>query len=106
MQVHSTYSQVPAELGLIGLGIFLFMIWSLGNDVRRVTRLHARDSPEWAQVWFLGWALVLGLVWMNDNPIYGGQTETVTLALFVGMIAGLGAKAMTRSVDQRTEPVR
>jgi hypothetical protein len=94
-QVHNTYVQVPADLGLIGLGLFLVMIWSLGRDISRVAGRAPRDTREWVQLRFLGWALVLILVWMNDNPIFGGQAETVTSALFVGAIAGLGVTMLS-----------
>jgi hypothetical protein len=37
----------------------------------------------------LALALVLILLWLNDNPLYGGQVETITLALLLGTLAAL-----------------
>jgi len=42
-------------------------------------------------LWFMAWGLVLVAVWLNDNPLYGGQPEPVIPALLVGAIAALGA---------------
>jgi hypothetical protein len=45
-------------------------------------------------------SLVLVLVWLNDNPLYGGQIETTLIPLGVGILA-----ALSRIVGRRT-PVR
>jgi hypothetical protein len=103
MQVHNAYVQVPAELGLIGAAIFVSMIWSLGRGVRQVVRRARRGTVERHQLWFLGSALVLVLVWMNDNPMFGAQTETVIPALFVGAIAALGSTIIPGAERQRPE---
>lgn len=87
--VHNAYVQVMADLGAIGLGLFLFMLASVGLGVRRVLQAVPRGSPEHRQLWFMAWGLVLILVWLNDNPLYGAQPETVYPALFIGAIAGL-----------------
>jgi O-antigen ligase len=89
--VHNAYIQVAADLGLIGLGLFLFMLVSLGRGINDVLKRVPRAAPERAQLWFMAWGLVLVLIWKNDNPIYGGQAETVVPVLFVGAIAGLAA---------------
>jgi O-antigen ligase len=89
--VHNAYVQVVADLGLVGLGLFLFMLVSLGRGVKRVLERVSRASPSWPALWFMAWALVLILVWWNDNPLYGGQVETAAPALFLGAIAGLRA---------------
>jgi O-antigen ligase len=90
--VHNAYVQVAADLGLIGLGLLIVMFVSLGRDINGVLRRTERRTPEWDQLWFLAWGLVLIVVWWNDNPIYGGQTETVVPAFFIGAIAGLSRK--------------
>jgi len=87
--VHNAYIQVAADLGLIGLGLFLFMLASLGRGIGKVLKRVPRAAPERAQLWFMAWGLVLVLIWKNDNPLYGGQSETVIPALLVGAIAGL-----------------
>jgi O-antigen ligase len=103
--VHNTYVQVAADLGLIGLGLFLFMLGSLGLGIKHVLHRVPRAAPERAQLWFMAWALVLVLIWKNDNPLYGGQSETVIAAVFVGAIGGLaGALArQARSIRGATD---
>jgi O-antigen ligase len=91
--VHNAYVQVLADLGVIGLGLLAFVLVSLARGIGLALRSTPRGTPGWAGLWFLAWAVVLILVWWNDNPIYGGQQETVVLALFVGAIAGLARRA-------------
>jgi O-antigen ligase len=93
--VHNAYIQVAADLGLIGLGLFLLMLASLGRDIFNVLKRVPRAAPERAQLWFMAWGLVLVLIWKNDNPIYGGQADTAIPVLFVGAIGGL-AGALAR----------
>jgi O-antigen ligase len=88
--VHNAYVQVAADLGLVGLGLLAWVFVSLGRDIRRVLRRVGTRAPERRQLWFLAWGLVLIVVWWNDNPLFGGQSETVLPALFVGAIAGVG----------------
>jgi O-antigen ligase len=87
--VHNAYVQVAADLGLIGLGLLLFVVVSLGRQIGAVLKRATRTTQSWAQLWFMAWALVLILIWWNDNPIFGGQTETVLPAVCIGAIAGL-----------------
>jgi O-antigen ligase len=89
--VHNAYVQVAADLGLVGLGLLAWVFVSLGRGITRVLAQVRRGTPEWAQLWFLAWGLVLIVVWWNDNPLYGAQPETVLPALFVGAIAGVAA---------------
>lgn len=102
--VHNTYVQIAAELGLVGLALLGLVLYSLARDIRRLVRRLPPATMARRQVWYLGWGLVLILVWLNDNPLYGGQPETVALAAFVGAVAGLGqaprvaaARAIVRS---------
>jgi O-antigen ligase len=107
--VHNAYVQVAADLGLIGLGLLLYMLVSLGRGIKYVLELVPRATPERAQLWFMAWGLVLVVVWWNDNPLYGGQSETVIPALFVGAIGGLGgalAEKRARSWAPPTLPRR
>lgn len=92
--VHNTYVQVAAELGLVGLALLGIVILSLGRDVRRLIKRVPRGTMAWTQLWYLAWALVLILVWLNDNPLFGGQTETVMLMALAGTLAGLGRHAV------------
>jgi O-antigen ligase len=87
--VHNAYIQVAAELGLIGLGFLLLMLASLGRDINNVLKRVPRAAREHGPLWFMAWGLVLVVIWKNDNPIYGGQADTLIPVMFVGAIAGL-----------------
>jgi O-antigen ligase len=103
--VHNGYVQVAADAGLIGLGLLVLVFVSLGRQIAGILRRVTRRSPEWPQLWFLAWAVVLIVVWWNDNPIYGGQIETVAPAIFVGAIAGL-SRALMASAPRPGPPRR
>jgi O-antigen ligase len=95
--VHNTYVQIAAELGLVGLALLGVVLVVFAQDIRRLLRRVPRPSLAWTQLWYLSWAVVLALVWLNDNPLFGGQAETVLLSAFVGAIAGLGGRAASVS---------
>jgi O-antigen ligase len=99
--VHNAYIQVAAELGFIGLGLLLLLLVSLGRDISGVLKRVARAAPERAPLWFMTWGLVLVLIWKNDNPIYGGQADTLIPVVFVGAIAGLGLTVTRGGRDSR-----
>ncbi len=88
--VHNSYIQITAELGVIGLGLLAFVIFAFARDTRRLIRRAPPGSDARRVLWFLAWGVVLILVWLNDNPLYGGQPETVLLATLAAAIAGLG----------------
>jgi O-antigen ligase len=103
--VHNAYIQVAAEMGLIGLALLGAVLFSLARDVRRIIRHVPQGTLTWRQLWYLAWGLVLILVWLNDNSLFGGQPETVALAAFAGMIAGVGTRA-TNAAILRSHPER
>ncbi len=47
--------------------------------------------------------LLLAVIWYNDNPLYGGQPETVLPALFVGMLVAIAQLTAPR-VSQMSSP--
>lgn len=87
--VHNTYVQILADLGLVGFSLFVAAIASIALGTQRVLR-RARGSELWPLAWASTLALVLILLWLNDNPLYGGQVETIILALLVGALAAIG----------------
>jgi O-antigen ligase len=88
--VHNSYIQIGAELGVIGLALLAFVFFAFARDARRLIRRAPPGSDARRLLWFMSWCVVLILVWLNDNPLYGGQTETVLLATLIAAIAGLG----------------
>jgi O-antigen ligase len=87
--VHNTYIQVLADLGLVGFALFAAALISIGLGITKLLR-RERDGELWPQAWGASLGLVLILLWLNDNPLYGGQVETILLALLVGIVAAIG----------------
>jgi O-antigen ligase len=85
--VHNTYVQLLADLGIVGFALFVAMVAAVGGRVRQVLR-RVHGNPElWPRVLVMSLSLVLVLVWLNDNPLFGRQPETVIPAIFVGALA-------------------
>ena len=42
--------------------------------------------------------LLLVLIWSNDNPLFGGEVDTVIPALFVGALAAIARMTPAPSV--------
>jgi hypothetical protein len=89
--VHNTYVQILADLGLVGFALFAAALISIGLGVAKVLR-HERGGELWPQLSSASLGLVVILVWLNDNPLYGGQVETVLLALLIGIVAAVGRR--------------
>ena len=98
--VHNAYVQVAAELGLIGVVLLVLMLCTLAVDIRRVIRRAEPGSAARRLLWFLAFGVVLIVVWLNDNPLFGGQAETVLLAVLIGLIGALGAQLAGRPEGQ------
>jgi putative inorganic carbon (HCO3(-)) transporter len=87
--VHNTYVGVLADLGLIGFALFAAVIVSIGLGAQRVLeRVRGSDLRPLARASALG--LVVILLWLNDNPIQGGQLDTIVLAILAGALAAVG----------------
>ena len=87
--VHDTYIQILADLGLVGFLLFVGMILAVGARVAALLRRVGRAHVLWPVAWTMSLCLLLVLVWLNDNPLYGGQPETVVPALFIGALAAM-----------------
>jgi O-antigen ligase len=98
--VHNAYLQVLAELGVLGVLALGFMIAAVGAGMVRVVRSLPRGDPLWAPARALVLVALLVLVWLNDNPLYGGQVETVVLAVAVGGVLAIGRIAARRDAGE------
>jgi O-antigen ligase len=87
--VHNTYVQLLAELGLVGATLFGLAVWGVGRRVLAHLRNLTRGSGAWRQARFFTFGALLSLIWLNDNPLYGGQPETVLLAVVLGSLFAL-----------------
>jgi O-antigen ligase len=64
---HNLYTEIAQELGGIGLGIFLYFIWSLGARLRAVVR-HVRATLD-AEIYEAKLATALQ-VWVGMNVLF------------------------------------
>ena len=87
--VHNTYIQILAELGLIGFFFFATMLAVIA--VRTISLLKRLGSGHelYAITFTLSLGLLLTLIWHNETPLFGGQSETVIPVLIVGMLAAV-----------------
>ena len=105
--VHNVYIQVAAEEGLIGLLTLVVVALIVRRRVRSL-RACARDPAILATLRWATLLLIVVLIWWNDNPLYGGQPETLLAALALGILAvpwsSLGADSQSGLGESR--PIR
>lgn len=82
---HNAFIQILAELGLVGFVLFAIAVVHSGVAIRRVVS-RTEGSAWWPLARFFALSALLVLIWWNDNPIFGGQTETVALAFWLGSL--------------------
>jgi O-antigen ligase len=92
--VHNTYVQMLADLGLIGFVLFVTAIASIGLAIGRLLR-EVRDGPFRIPAWSSALGLVVVMVWLNDNALFGGQVETLVMATLVGILGAIARRAPT-----------
>ena len=83
--VHNLYIQTLAEAGIIG---FLVLIWAFAVTFGRIRSLVRRlRDDQWAYqtARFLALSLLLMVVWLNENPLFGGQLPTNLIVLVLGL---------------------
>lgn len=83
-----------ADLGLIGFVLFITAIASIGLAIGRLLR-EVRDGPFWIPAWSSALGLVVLMVWLNDNALFGGQVETIVMATLVGILGAIARRAPT-----------
>jgi O-antigen ligase len=85
--VHNTYVQILADLGLVGFGLFLALLIAIGAGAWRLLHKLGRGDDLWREAWAVSLGLVLVLVWLNDNALFGAVPATVIGAVLVGILA-------------------
>ena len=96
--VHNTYLQILADTGLIGFGLFAAALVGLALGARRLLGRIDRDDPLWKATFAVALSLLLAFVFLNDNPLYGGQFDTVLIAVLAGSLVAISGMAARRSV--------
>jgi hypothetical protein len=84
--VHNAYIQVAAEEGVIGLGVLVVVAVAIRRRIRRL-RAQTADPVIYATLRWATLVLVVVLIWWNDNPLFGGQAETLVAGLALGTLA-------------------
>jgi O-antigen ligase len=84
---HNTYVQILAETGILGFLAFVAALISIGIGIVRVFRTVKRQPALYLCMRAILIMMVVILVWLNDNPLFGAQPETVLMAMFLGMFA-------------------
>jgi O-antigen ligase len=87
--VHSAYIQILAEAGIVGFAIFAAVLVAVGIGVFRLLRDARADASVFVSTRAAVILLVATMVWLNDNPLYGSQPETVMAAMFLGILAAV-----------------
>lgn len=93
---HNAYVQILAESGVVGFLAFLAAALSIGFGVLRVLRTVKQQRTLYLCMRVTLVMIVVIMLWLNDNPLFGAQPETVFLALFLGLFAA--APAITRGM--------
>jgi O-antigen ligase len=101
--VHNTYVQILADLGLVGFALLVALIVTVALRVRELLRRLGREHALWPQAWTMSLGLLLVLIWSNDNPLFGGQVDTVVPSLFLGALAAI-ARMTSASSTSVAEP--
>lgn len=97
--VHNTYVQILADLGLVGFGLFVALIVTVAVRVRGLLRRLGPEHELWPQAWVMSLGVLLVLVWSNDNPLFGGQVDSVVPALLIGALAAVARMTSTDSAS-------
>ncbi len=110
-ETHNLYGQILSEMGLIGAGAFLtmmFAFWANAREVRRFYRAHPEVTPDFLYhlsrslsmavllILLMGWS---GHIMFRYNWLWFGAFQVVTLHCVRRKAAALGCQA--RAVARR-----
>lgn len=87
--VHNAYVQILAELGVVGLVLAVYLMFTSKRAISGLLAQLPRGTQVRRAAQSMAMALIVILIWLNENPIYGGQMETVLLALLPGSLAAV-----------------
>ena len=101
--VHNAYVQVLADAGILGVGGLLVAIAGVAPRVRRLVR--RADGRDYVVARFATMAVVVVMVWWNDNPLFGAQPESVLFAFFLGLLGSIPRRLDIGESDDASGPV-
>lgn len=96
--VHNAYVQVLAETGLIGTAVLVVALVAVSRRGRKL--LSELSGAEQVAGRAIAISIIACLVWLNDNPIFGSQPETITLSIMLGLLASMAALRRRRLAEE------
>lgn len=84
--VHNFYLQLLAELGVVGVALFAILVIVLIGECRKLLQSTSPAVRAVAIHWTV--ILVMLAIWLNTNPLFGGQMAAYVLFL---AFAAIGA---------------
>lgn len=93
---HNTYLELSVELGLVGLGLYLWLMWELWRLGRGTAPAHERHGFLSADFHLL-WPILLGVYWVNAAlVVMSYQFVNGLLFTMAGMLAAQRRRAETQ----------
>jgi hypothetical protein len=87
--LHNAYVQILAETGVVGSVAFVAAALAIAIGVYRLLRAARVDPSLYISTRAAVILLVATMVWLNDNPLFGSQPESIMAALFLGILAAV-----------------
>jgi O-antigen ligase len=94
---HNNFLQILAELGVVGLAVFIGLLWSAARYARRLLEADLHDPLRWSVVTGL---LAFVLSWLGGHPLLIDE-PAFAFWMLLGAVAGWGASLDTSPVGPR-----
>ena len=87
--VHNLYIQTLAEAGIIGFIVLMGAFAVTFGRIRSLVRRLEGDQWAYQTARFLALSLLLMVIWLNENSLFGGQLPTNLIVLVIGLAGAL-----------------
>lgn len=87
--VHNFYIQTLAEAGIVGIVLLLWALMIAFGRIRSLVRRLKGDEWAYQQARSLALALLVIVVWLNENPLFGGQLAANLIVVLFGLLGAL-----------------
>jgi len=89
--VHNSYLQISAEVGLIGFGIFMYIIVRSFSTFLRMSRIQVQpEKRETSEMSALGGFMLLGFTGLLVSGFFLSQGYSIYLTLYFGLAVAVG----------------